>query len=244
MRQLFPTTGDVDPIEAYGRLPAQSANRPAVRMNMISTVDGAASIVGRGRLGGPADRRVCEVLRTLADVILVGAGTVRDNHYGPARLDDAACALRQQWGLPPVPPIAVVTRSCHLDWRSSFFIGAQQRPIVITAAASSSSDRAQAATVADVITCGGSDVDFLDTLTALAERGCKNVLAEGGPGIAAQLAASLLLDEVCLAVSPILAAGSTGRIFAEGSPLIPPLAMTLTTVLEEEGYLFLRYRRP
>ena len=135
MRQLFPTAGDVDPADAYGRLAALGPSRPRVRLNMIASVDGAASLQGRsGALGGPADKALFATLRSLADVVLVGAGTMRAEGYGPARLSDDARARRRDWGLPPVPPIAVMTRSCRLDWSARFFTEAEQRPLVVTVA--------------------------------------------------------------------------------------------------------------
>ena len=135
MRQLFPTAGDVDPADAYGRLAALGPGRPGVRLNMIASVDGAASLQGRsGALGGPADKALFATLRSLADVVLVGAGTMRAEGYGPARLSDDARARRRDWGLAPVPPIAVITRSCRLDWRARFFTEAEQRPLVVTVA--------------------------------------------------------------------------------------------------------------
>ena len=54
---------------------------------MISTLDGATSFAGRaGGLGGPGDKLLFSVLRSLADVVLVGAGTARAEHYGPVKL--------------------------------------------------------------------------------------------------------------------------------------------------------------
>ena len=88
MRQLFPTPGDVDPVDAYGRLGSSLAGRPGVRLNMIASVDGAASLAGRsGSLGGPADMALFATLRLLADVVLVGAGTMprREVRPRPAR---------------------------------------------------------------------------------------------------------------------------------------------------------------
>ena len=89
MKALLPDpAGEVDLVEAYA-LPAGTGNRPFVRCNMISTLDGAITIEGRsGLLGGPADRSVFQVLRSLADVVLVGAGTARAEGYGPVTLDD------------------------------------------------------------------------------------------------------------------------------------------------------------
>ena len=96
--------------------------------------------------------------------------------------------------------------------------------------------------LADVITAGDDGVDLAQALRELAERGHENVLAEGGPGIAAQLAGADLLDELCLTVSPLLAGGDAKRIL-DGGLLRPPARFELRHVLESDGYLFLRYRR-
>ena len=81
---------------------------------MVASADGAAALNGRsGGLGGPADRLLFQVLRSLSDVILVGAGTARAEKYRPARPSPGLAALRQ--GRPPTPPIAVVSASLDLD---------------------------------------------------------------------------------------------------------------------------------
>ena len=242
MRRLFPEPGEVDPVDAYGRL-TRVGDRPGVRLNMIASVDGAGSLDGRSAgLGGPADKALFSTLRSLADVIVVGAATVRTESYGPALLDDTARDRRRQWGLAPVPPIAVVTRACRLDWGSPFFEQAEQRPIVITAGSAATEDRARAAEVADVMIAGDDQVDLALALRALGDAGHDNVLAEGGPGIAAQLASADLLDELCITLSPLLTGGDAGRIL-HGQPLEPPTRLDLHHVLESENFLFLRYRR-
>ncbi len=78
MRQLLPFPCDpVDPAELYGDLPS-AGMRPAVRLNMIASIDGATAVAGlSGGLGGPADQALFAVLRSQADVVLVAAGTVR-----------------------------------------------------------------------------------------------------------------------------------------------------------------------
>ena len=242
MRQLFPRADDVDPADAYGGL-GRSGGGPQVRLNMIASIDGAASLGGRSAaLGGPSDKALFATLRTLADVILVGARTVRLESYGPARLDSTARTRRIAAGLGPVPPIAVVTRSCRLDWTSRFFTQAEARPIIFTTASAARDDRAAAAQVADVLIAGDNRVELPRTIDALGERGYTHVLAEGGPGVAAQLAAEDLLDEVCLTVSPVLAGGDAGRILT-GEAVDPVRHLALASILTADGFLFLRYRR-
>ena len=102
----------------------------------------------------PADKALFAVLRSLADVVLVGAGTMRAEGYGPARLSDDARARRRDRGPPPVPPIAVMTRSCRLDWSARFFTEAEQRPLVVTVASAAAADRARAAEMADTVIAG------------------------------------------------------------------------------------------
>src|SRR5579864_7298485 len=117
-------------MDAYGRMTPQPSRLQAVRANMIVSVDGAASAGGlSAALGGPADKIVFHALRALTDVILVGAGTMRAENYGPARPGEQARRWRIQHGLSPVPPIAVVTLSCKLNWSAPFFSQAEARPI-------------------------------------------------------------------------------------------------------------------
>jgi riboflavin biosynthesis pyrimidine reductase len=210
---------------------------------MIASLDGATALGGRsGALGGQADQGVFAAVRSLADVILVGAATVRIEGYGPARLSEQARAGRSATGLNPIPPIAVVTRSCRLDWESRFFADAEARPVILTAAVAAEADRDAAARVADVHVVGDDRVDLLRAIDVLNDRGHENVLAEGGPGVAAELAAVDLLDEVCLTVAPLLVGGDASRILA-GPPLEPAARFELTSILTADGYLFLRYRR-
>ena len=225
MRQLFPIEIDpVDPACAYADLP-RVAHRPAVRLNMIAGVDGATTVGDvSGDLGGPADKQVFGMLRALANVVLVAAGTVRAEHYGPSDV-----------------PIAVVTRTAQLDWQSPFFSQAKAQPIVFTVDDAPAENLRRAAEVADVVIVGSGGVDFGRALDELGARGHHHVLAEGGPTLNGQLALAGVIDELCLTLSPTLAAGSSKRIIA-GPDLPMPTPLVLHSVLEDDGFLFLRYR--
>ena len=227
MRQLLPVPVDsVEPLDVYRDVPVV-AGRPAVRLNMIASVDGSTAVDGRsGGLGGSADRRVFAALRSLADVVLVAAGTVRAEHYGPGGL-----------------PIAVVSGSLRLDWDAPFFTAATHRPIVVTHRRAPAAEAVRASRVADVLVAGESQVDLARAVTMLGERGFAHVLAEGGPSLNGALAGAGVLDELCLTVAPRLVAGDAKRILT-GPPLTPPPELTLRSLCEEDGYLFLRYRFP
>lgn len=225
MRQLLPFPCDpVDLAALYGDLPPASA-RPTVRLNMIASIDGATAVAGlSGGLGGPADQALFAVLRSQADVVLVAAGTVRAEHYGPSEV-----------------PVAVISRSCRLDWDSPFFTAAITPPIVVTVAEAPMLERKRAADLAEVIIAGERDVDLAAALGVLAGRGYARVLAEGGPSLNGQLAVAGLLDELCLTLSPLLAGGEAKRILA-GPALGSGLGWRLRSLCEQDGFLFLRYR--
>jgi riboflavin biosynthesis pyrimidine reductase len=225
VRQLFPFPLDpVDPVSVYGIVPV-TEGRPSVRLNMIASTDGATAVAGfSSGLGGPADRRLFSVLRAAADMVLVAAGTVRAENYGPGTL-----------------PIAVVSRSCSLDWQSPFFTAAKFRPVVVTVTNAPAVNQARAAEVADVVLAGAADVDLRVALGALAERGARSVLAEGGPSLNSQLATAGLLDELCLTVSPLLVGDGAQRILSGAGPTVP-IPLQLCSLCEDDDFLFLRLR--
>jgi hypothetical protein len=78
MRQVFSSSGNGDPVDAYGRLAALGPGRPRVRAEHDRQRRRAASLQGRsGTLGGPADKALFATLRSLAAVVLMSAGTMR-----------------------------------------------------------------------------------------------------------------------------------------------------------------------
>ena len=240
MKGLLPQPAElVDLVEAYA-VPSDTGNRPFVRCNMISSLDGAVTINGRsGLLGGPADRSVFQVLRSLTDIILVGAGTARAEGYGPVKLDDQLRARRAARGQSDVPPIAIVTGSGNLDWSAPFFTEAEARPVVVTTRACDAGARRRAEAVADVLIAGEDRADPVEALHQLWEAGHRSVLLEGGPGLNADVVHAGLLDELCLTLSPRLVSGDGTRVLA-GPELMPPLQLRSVHLLEEDGFLFAR----
>jgi riboflavin-specific deaminase-like protein len=245
MRRLLPEpAADVTPEQAYADVP-EAPGRPGVRVNMVASLDGAITVDGRsGKLGGDADRRVFRALRSLADVVLVGAGTVRAEGYGPPKLSEEAQTARRARGQSRLPRIAVVSRSLALDWGSRFFADApgDARPIVVTSAGAPEEGRRRAADVADVIVAGDDGVDLSGALAHLGADGVGSVLCEGGPNLNRALAAEGLLDELCLTVSPRLVGGDGPRMLAGDPPAPEGLPMYLHAAYEDEGFLFLRHR--
>lgn len=230
--------GDASLLETY----AFPSERPWLRMNFISSLDGAATREGRsGGLGDAADRRVFDLLRRPAHAVLVGAGTVRGEGYGAMRLDADAEAWRIERGLPAQPVFALITRSLELDPDSSVFTEAPVRPIVYTVADAPADRRAALSRVADVVPVGDADVDPKRLRDDFSARGMQHIHAEGGPSVFGAFLAAGAVDELCLTLAPTLEGGGAGRIASSDHAV--PMGMALDSVLRSGDELLLRYRR-
>ncbi|RFA09433.1 hypothetical protein B7R54_09460 [Subtercola boreus] len=252
--QLHPVAGhppsaltDAQLLALYA--PASRAERH-VRANFVSSIDGSATASGlSGALGGPADKRVFDLLRQLSDVVLVGAGTVRSEGYGAMRLAPDAADWRSRNGLPEHPVFAIVSGRLDLDPSSDVFAKAPVRPLVLTVSsapadkrAAPADKRAALAEVADVVDCGASTVEVGPLLAALEARGLLQVHCEGGPSLLGSLIAADALDALCLTTSPALEGGDGPRIVHAGEP-VPLRAMTLDHLLLSGSMLLSQYSR-
>lgn len=220
---------------------------PWIRVNFVSSIDGAVSSDGKsGGLGTPADGRLFAILRELADVIVVGAATVRTENYGGAKMDAAARERRAARGQSSVPPIVVVTASARLDPGCRLLTDTDVAPIVVTGrAAPADRIRGLAAAGAEVVAVDDDSVPTPALRSALSDRGLTRVLCEGGPTLFGQLLADDAVDELCLTTSPVLVAGGSGRIAV--SPAASPRPMHRAHVLaDDDGTILTRWvrRRP
>lgn len=244
MRQLWPANDpaspdldDIDLYEAY----ATPRHKQMVRANMVVSADGAATIEGRvGALTTPSDQRVLLLLRSMSDVLLVGAGTLRAEGYDTLGLSQLHVEWRRKRGLPDHPVLAVVSSRLDFSGSAPALANAPTRPIVITHANASPDRRAALERVADVIVTGvGNDVDLSAALARLADRGLRHVLCEGGPHLLGSVAATGLLRELCLTVAPMATGAGAGRITS--GPSGAPSNMRLIHILTGDDALMLRY---
>lgn len=196
-------------------------SRPWVRTNFVSTLDGAAFAKDglSGSLGGDIDTTVFGILRTLADVVVVGAGTARAEGYKPSAL-----------------PIAIVSRS--LDIPEVLLTDGQ---VVITTKDAPPAKINLLRETVDVIALGTGEIDWPAVFAEFAARGWLHILCEGGPTLHGDLAARDLVDEVCLTIAPVLAGGTAPRI-AHGAKAVDQ-PMTLGHAVAVDDVLLTRWVR-
>lgn len=241
LRRLHPEPADA--VEAADAYALATEGERHLRVNMVASADGAAAVDGRvGVLSGSADQQLLNLLRALCDVLLVGAGTVRAEGYGPIDLPAQWQRRRIEGGQPPAPRLAVLTRSIDVDLAAPVFTEATQRPLLITTELAPADRRRAADAVAEVVVAGERRVALPLALDELSRRGLTRMLSEGGPHVLAEMLAEDLVDELCLAVAPVVTCGEELRITA-GPALPSPMRLGLAHVLEKDEFLFLRYTR-
>lgn len=233
------TDDDLRALYAYPELD----QTPWVRVNFVSSLDGAATLDGVSEgLSSPGDKQVFGMLRELCDVVLVGAGTVREENYRGVRTSERRRTARRARGQSDVPPVAVVTSRARIDPGSALFTDTSVPPIVLTTEdADPGRTRALESAGAEVLVVGEDRVDPAQALEALAQRGLLRVLCEGGPGLFGDLLVADLVDELCLTTAPLAVAGGAGRIAR--STAVVTTRLQVAHVLDDDGALLTRWIR-
>lgn len=228
---LLPRTEDDPDLTAVYASPPG----PWLRVGLVTSVDGSAVLGGGSeRLSVPADRTVFSLLRSLPDVVLVGAGTARAEQYRPVPVTAPRRAARRARGQREVPRVAVVSRGPGLPTSSPLLAEGAGTLLLTTVAGA-----AAAPPGAEPVVCGVTDVDLHRALAALHDRGLAQVLCEGGPELAGALAAAGLVDELCLTTSPVLAGGDGARPLLSAVEQQRPLR--LASLLTEADALLARW---
>lgn len=217
MRRLLPDpVATISALEAYAAERPRPGGRPWMAVCMVSSLDGSTAVDGRSRgLGSSVDTDVLLTLRRLADLIVVGASTVRHEHYGPPSK--------------PGQRIGVVSRHGRLDFNT---------PLFTSGAGFVIAPEDCPELPVETLRAGKGDVDLA---AVMAQLDAGHVHVEGGPTLNGALAAADLIDELDLTVSPHLVGGQ-GRRLVTGAPELVQ-RLRLAHVLEADDFLFLRYVR-
>ncbi len=241
MQLLLPERRPTSPEELASQLrlgELAPAGRPYLGVNMVSSLDGKATLDWRTQgLSTDLDRRLFHHLRTQADAVMVGAGTVRTERYGRMTKNDELREKRVAEGLAP-EPLAVIV-SARLDLPPDLPVLTEPEQPVLIATASEESvpgvgDHVQYARFSD---------DLPKLMTHLADRyGVRSVLTEGGPTLNSYLLAAGLVDELFLTLNPKLAGGAAALTIVAGRVLVEPAELDLVSLAEGDGDLFTRWR--
>lgn len=240
LRHLHAASGPVDAEDMVFSEERQAAGgSPWVMFNMVASVDGATAVEGgSSALNDEDDAALFAALRAVPDVILVGAGTVRAENYGPVTLDERRRARRVERGLDAVPRLAIATRTLSLEPDMRVFDDAERKPMLIVGDDVPGERLEEFSDRADIVQLP--DLDAASIIACLGDPDV--VLCEGGPSLNGQLIAAGFIDEMNLTLSPLVAVGQSDRI-AHGDELHPPADMKLDRALGGDRALFLRYVR-
>ena len=227
----------VDPVEIHMAYERGRADRPWVLANFITTIDGAAVVDGGSTaINDEDDKAMFGAIRTVPDFIVVGAGTVRAEDYGPVTLDEERRHMRVDAGQEPTPHLVVLSGSLSLDPEARVFGDPKHRVTVLTSREADADKEAELAEVADVVRLD--DLGPSGILHYL--RLARSVLVEGGPSLFGQFVAEGLVDEMSWTVAPMLVAGDAPRM-AHGPSGVGNDELRLDRILYGDRSLFLRY---
>lgn len=239
MITTFSSGDSIDPLALVLADDRKSGDRPWVMINMIASVDGGTAVDGKSSsLGDQDDLEMFRALRTVPDVILVGASTVAAENYRPVSLDEPRRALRAGMGRPEVPVLAIVSGRLSVHPEAQVFSDSNYRPMVMTGPEADPTRLMMLGDAAEVVILQElTPKTILDHLSA-----ASIVLVEGGPSLNGQFVSAGVVDEINLTVAPYLMSGDSARI-AHGAHASPPLEMRLDRILRGDRALFVRYLR-
>ena len=211
--------------------PAHDA-RPHVALNFVMTADGRVTYQGRAEIGTRTDRLLMFHLRSLADAVMIGAGTLRVDPFAPSVK-----------GRDRQPIAVVVSRTCELPIANRFFAHPGLRLVATTAGATPSAVTTVRDAGAEVVAFGETDVDLAALLGTLRDRGVRFLLCEGGPSLAGELLALGLVDELFLTHATLVTAEpGARRLFEGGRRPAGIVRLEPVTLHEHEGERYERAR--
>ncbi len=220
MRQLLPTFNDaVNLGDVYGvARKRHDSGRPSIGLCMVMSIDGSTVVEGKSTLlSNPSDRDVLIALRSAAETIVVGAGTIREEKY----------EVPYKKGL----RVGVVTRTGKIDLNTNLFKSGAGFLIM-----PEDSKTPETEFDLDIVRAGKGSVDLQ---LAMQQLPGSFVQLEGGARLNASMFAANLVDEINLTISPMVTGADSPRL-ANGAP---PLHSDYEVdhILEDYGYMFIRF---
>lgn len=248
MVRLFPPGIEVmaeDAVYQELEFPAAPAERPYVAINMVTTVDGKATIAGKAqRIGSSTDHVVMRRIRVPVDCVLNGAGTLRAEDINPSLPPDLQ-GERVARGLSAQPMAAVVSSTAHLPLQRRFFRSQEFESLVFTTERADPEGLRLLRQHAKVFLVGAERPDLGLVMKILrAQLGVNRLLVEGGPSVNYSLTEAGMADELFWTVSPRIYGARDARTMVEGPglPVERLASLELLSAYMHESELYLRYR--
>src|SRR5215213_8175436 len=242
MQLLYPDCRPTSPAELASHLRlADKAppDRPYLILNMVSALDGKATIEWRTKgLSTDLDRELFHRLRTQADAVMVGAGTVRTERYGRMAKSEDLRAARKEERLEADPLAVIVSARLDLPADLPLLNEPEQRVVIATGSDASLPGELGAQVVYERT---GDDLPLL-AARLRHEHGVRSVVCEGGPTLNSYLLAAGLVDELWLTLNPKLSGGAAALTIVAGRELVEPIDLEPVSVAEGGGDLFTRWR--
>ena len=240
MRRLIPDPGPTTleaELEAYRPFDTPHEDRPRVATNMISTLDGRASINGRSKdLGSEADKQFLLGLRNRFDAVMIGGGTMRAEQYGRIINRPESRENREAAGLEPDALAVILSGDLNLPFDAPLFTNGNGRVLIFT----NKHSVPETETPVELVT-SADRIELSSVLEHLRrEEEVRALLCEGGPHIFGQLVSAGLVDDLFLTITPVATGGDAPRILEANLPLHADFE--LAGLLEADGDLFCRYR--
>ncbi len=207
---------------------------------MISTVDGRAARDGRSStLGGEADLQRLLDLRSRADAVLIGTGTLRAEGYDRLVRSGERRARRLAEGLAEDPLAVILSRRFDLPWEAGLFQAAAQPVLIYTGP-----DAGEPPDVPAPVEVVRLEVPGLTEMLAdLRGRGVRALLSEAGPTLHGALLAAGMVDELFLTITPLITGDGDEPNIVEGGRLPQDVELELLEIERVGSELFLRYGR-
>ena len=244
LHRIHPDPAAIAPADAISGLgwgERAPAGRPYLALNMVATADGKAAVEGRTRaISSDTDRQIFHHLRTQADAIMVGAGTIRSERYGPVVKTDELRAKREREGVAPDPLAVIVSGRLNIPVDVPLLQDPDSHVVILT---QSESELTGHRANVEYLRSEAGPFDMRPLMERLRKQhGVRSVLCEGGPTLNASLLPYGLVDELFLTVSPTLAGGEDALTIVAGPPLPELIALDLIWAMEDGAELYLRYR--
>lgn len=215
--------------------------RPYVIINTVSSVDGRTAMEGKATgIGSATDRRTMRTLRSKADAVMVGAGTLRAEKLSLGL--DPTDGVRQ-------PLAVIVTDTGDVPLEEHLIVEGGQEVLILLSGAAPRGVVERLRALAPLMRAPADPsgaVDLENALLALkAERGVERLVVEGGPGLNHALISRDLVDELFLTVAPVLLGGSADETLTLlRGPTLPARdrpTLDLLSIHLSGDELFLRY---